>query len=324
MRRLALLLALLAGFATSASAQAEVPKLTIAAQTSGTVNWELQTIIRHGFDEANGFELVVIDVAGSPAAQIAFLGGEADAIVSDWIWVARQRAEDRDLAMIPYSKAVGGVMVPADSKVQSLADLKGTQIGIAGGPVDKSWIILRALALKQGFDIAADTTQVFGAPPIIFKAGLDGEVAGVINFWNFMAKQETAGMREVISVDEATRQLGLDPDVPLLGYVVHGEMMREQPQLVAGLAAASRAAKDLLATDDAAWERASATDERRQRGGVRGAARRLARRHSGARPRQRGRGGQAAGGDGRSRRRGACRQGHHPARGRLRPARLLM
>jgi NitT/TauT family transport system substrate-binding protein len=145
-------------------------------------------------------------------------------------------------------------MVPADSKVQSLADLKGTQIGIAGGPVDKSWIILRALALKQGFDIAADTTQVFGAPPIILKAGLDGDVAGVINFWNFMAKQKTAGMREVISVDEATRQLGLDPNVPLLGYVVHGEMMREQPQLVAGLAAASRAAKDLLATDDAAWD----------------------------------------------------------------------
>ena len=254
MRRLALIFTLFAGFATGASAQAEQPKLTIAAQISGTVNWELQTIISHGFDRANGFELVVIDVAGSPAAQIAFLGGEADAIVSDWIWVARQRAEDRDLAMIPYSKAVGGVMVPADSKVQSLADLKGAQIGIAGGPVDKSWIILRALALKQGFDIAADTTQVFGAPPIIFKAGLDGEVAAVINFWNFMAKQKTAGMREVISVDEATRQLGLDPDVPLLGYVVNGKMMLEQPQLVNGLAAASRAAKDLLATDDAAWE----------------------------------------------------------------------
>ena len=72
MRRLALTFALLLGLATSLSAQAEVPKLTIAAQTSGTVNWELQTIISHGFDKANGFELVVIDAAGSPAAQIAF------------------------------------------------------------------------------------------------------------------------------------------------------------------------------------------------------------------------------------------------------------
>jgi NitT/TauT family transport system substrate-binding protein len=175
--------------------------------------------------------------------------------VSDWIWVARQRAEGQDLAIIPYSKAGGGVMVPADSPAQSLADLKGEQIGIAGGPVDKSWIILRALALKQGFDIAAETTQVFGAPPIVFKAALDGEVAAVVNFWHFMAKQETAGMRHLVSVAEASEQLGLDPDVPLLGYVVRGEMLREQPELVAGLAAASRAAKDLLATDDAEWER---------------------------------------------------------------------
>ena len=254
MRRLALTFALLAGFATSASAQAEVPKLTIAAQTSGTVNWELQTIISHGFDKANGFELVVIDAAGlaGGAGRLSRRRGRRHRLRLDLGGAAaRRRPRFRD---DPYSKAVGGVMVPADSKVQSLADLKGTQIGIAGGPVDKSWIILRALALKQGFDIAADTTQVFGAPPIIFKAGMDGEVAGVVNFWNFMAKQKAAGMREVISVDEATRQLGLDPDVPLLGYVVNGKMMREQPQLVAGLAAASRAAKDLLATDDAAWE----------------------------------------------------------------------
>ena len=77
----------------------------------------------------------------------------------------------------------------------------------------------------------------------------------MVNFWHFMAKQEAAGMRELVSVDEAAEALGLDPDVPLLGYVVKGEMLREHPELVAGLAAASRAAKELLATDDAAWER---------------------------------------------------------------------
>ena len=42
--------------------------------------------------------------------------------------------------------------------------------------------------------------------------------------------------------------------MPLLGYVVTGEMLREQPAVVAGFAAASRDAKELLADDDAAWE----------------------------------------------------------------------
>jgi NitT/TauT family transport system substrate-binding protein len=156
--------------------------------------------------------------------------------------------------MIPYSKAVGGLMVPADSPAQSLADLKGEQIGIAGGPVDKSWIILRALGYEQGFDLEAETTQVFGAPPLVFKAALDGEVAGVVNFWHFMAKQEAAGMRVLVSVAEASEALGLDPDVPLLGYVIRGDLVRDRPELVGGFVAASRAAKELLASDDAAWD----------------------------------------------------------------------
>lgn len=255
MLRITALVGVLGCLATAAPAQEQSPRLTIAAQASGTVNWELQTIKSNGLDAKHGFTLDVMDVAGSPAGQVAFQGGAADVIVSDWIWVARERAGGQDVVMIPYSKAVGGVMVLDDSPVQALEDLAGEQIGIAGGPVDKSWLILQALALSRGFDLAAETTQVFGAPPLIFKASLDGEVAAAVNFWNFMAKQEAAGMRELISVAEAAEELGLDPDVPLLGYVVHGEMLRDDPDLVAGFAAASREAKALLAESDAEWEK---------------------------------------------------------------------
>ena len=93
---------------------------------------------------------------------------------------------------------------------------------------------------------------MFGAPPLIFEAALSGDLDGAINFWNFLAKMEVAGMRPLISVSDAALALGLDPETPLLGYVVKGEMLREHPDLVAGLQKASRAAKDLLATDDAA------------------------------------------------------------------------
>lgn len=235
-------------------AHAEPATLRIATQVSGTVNWELTTIRERGLDAANGFALQVQDVAGSPAAQVAFLGGEADMIVSDWLWVARQRAEGQDVVFIPYSRAVGALMVAGDSPAQTLADLAGAKIGIAGGPVDKSWLILRAYAAKDGIDLAATTEQVFGAPPLIMEAALSGEVQAAVNFWHFGAKMEAAGMRPLVTVTEAAEALGLDPATPLLGYVVRGEMLRDQPALVAGLAAASRAAKEVLATDDAAWE----------------------------------------------------------------------
>ncbi|KAG1715110.1 hypothetical protein GQR58_000063 [Nymphon striatum] len=195
-------------------------------------------------------------MAGGAAAKIAFQGGEADVIVSDWLWVARQRAAGKDYVFIPYSKAVGGVMVPAGSAAESLADLKGGKIGIAGGPLDKSWLILQAYAQKNhGVDLAADTEQVFGAPPLIFKTALQGELDGAINFWHFMAKMDASGMRKLVDVSDAASDLGLDPETPLLGYVVKGELVASNPELVNGLATASRAAKDMLASDDAEWDR---------------------------------------------------------------------
>jgi NitT/TauT family transport system substrate-binding protein len=241
---------------TTCAALADTPVLRAAVLKFGTVNWELDTIKHYGLDTENGFTLDVSGVAGGSAAQIAFQGGETDVIVSDWLWVARQRAAGKDYVFIPYSKAVGGVMVPKDSTAQTLADLDGKKIGIAGGPLDKSWLILQAYAQQElGMDLKGQTEQVFGAPPLVFKTALGGETDAAINFWHFMAKMEAAGMRKLIDVADAARTLGLDPDTPLLGYVVKGEMLRDNPDLVKGLAAASRAAKDKLATDPAAFER---------------------------------------------------------------------
>ncbi|MBV2360865.1 ABC transporter substrate-binding protein [Thalassococcus sp. CAU 1522] len=240
---------------TASATLAEMPVLRAAVLEFGTVNWELDSITHHGLDKANGFALQVQGMAGGSAAQIAFQGGEADVIVSDWLWVARQRAAGKDYVFIPYSKAVGALMVPGDSPAQSLADLARGKIGIAGGPLDKSWLILQAFAAQQGVDLVASTEQVFGAPPLIFKTALQGELDGAINFWHFLAKMEAAGMRKLVTVDEAAQALGLDPETPLLGYVMRGEMLRDNPELVHGLAAASRAAKEMLAGDDAEWER---------------------------------------------------------------------
>ena len=233
---------------------APLPVIRIGTLENGTVNWEVQTIRNAGLDRENGFELVPTPLAGNPATQVAMQGGEVDTIVSDWLWVAQQRAKGTDFTFLPYSTAVGGVMVAADSAAQTLADLAGKKIGIAGAPVDKSWLILRAWSrAKLGQDLAETTTQIFGAPPMIKNAAETGEVDAAINFWHFQAKMQAAGMRQLISVTDAARDLGLDPATPLLGYVLRDGWIAENPEIAAGFARASRAAKDLLARDDAAW-----------------------------------------------------------------------
>ncbi len=238
------------------AALAETPVLKAAVLKTGTVNWELDTITHFGLDSENGFALEIIPFAGNAATRVAFQGDEADLVVADWIWVARQRAEGKDFVFVPYSKAVGGLMVPGDSNAETVADLAGSKIGIAGGPTDKSWLILRAYTEQEyGLDLAAETEQVYGAPPLIFKTALGGDFGGAINFWHFQAKMEAAGMKRLIDVSIAAKALGLDPETPLLGYVLKGDLLRGNPELVAGFARASRAAKERLSSDDAAWER---------------------------------------------------------------------
>jgi NitT/TauT family transport system substrate-binding protein len=229
--------------------------LKLGALKFGTVNWELETIKREGLDTKNGFNLEVVGFASGSAAKVAFQSGEVDVIVSDWIWVARQRAAGKDFVFIPYSKSIGGVVVAGNSPVQSLLDLKGRKIGIAGGPLDKSWLILRAYAQKKfSMDLKSETEQVFGAPPLLFKAALQGQTDATINFWHYLAKMKAKGFREILSVSQAASELNLNPDIPLLGYVFSGNLVRTRPAIVEGLATASRQAKKLLGRGEEAWE----------------------------------------------------------------------
>ena len=246
--------ALLVMVAGPALAQ-DLPVVRLAVLQIGTVNWELETITANGFDEKHGFRLEMQPYADNGATRIAVEGNAADMAVADWIWVARQRAAGKGYVFIPYSRAVGGVVVPASSMASSLEDLKGGKIGIAGGPLDKSWLILRAYAQQAyGMDLAAETEQVYGAPPLIFKSASGGDYAGAINFWHFLAKMKAAGMRELISVEEAGKALGLDADTPLLGYYAKESFLAAHPGLAQAFYEASREAKDLLASSDEAWE----------------------------------------------------------------------
>ncbi len=62
-------------------------------------------------------------------------------------------------------------------------------------------------------------------------------------------------MRTLVGIDEAARALGLDPETPLIGYVVRGEILKSHPGLGEAVATASHQAKDKLSNDPAAWER---------------------------------------------------------------------
>ena len=164
-----------AALLSGAAAAAGRPGLTVGAVQFGTLHWLLDVIKERKLDAEEGFELSLRMVATPVAANIALLGREADIIVTDWFWVMRQRALGGDYLFMPFSAALGGVIVPAESPIKSVTDLKGKKIGVAGGPIDKSWLLLRAYGIKNGAgDLAATATPVFAAPPLLERAGDGG------------------------------------------------------------------------------------------------------------------------------------------------------
>ena len=221
----------------------------------GTVNWELTTIQRHGLDTQNGFTLEVLPLASGQAAKVALQAGEVDMIVSDWLWVSRQRSEGRPYTFVPFSASVGALMVPADSAIRDLGDLEGKKIAVAGGPLDKSWLLLRGLTQRRyGFDPAEESEAVFGAPPLLAKKAEQGEVDAVLNYWHYSARLEAKGFRRVIGANEAAMELGAKGPISAIGYVFDEKWAAQNTQAVRGFVQASRDAKELLRSSDAEWE----------------------------------------------------------------------
>jgi NitT/TauT family transport system substrate-binding protein len=231
-------------------------KVRIGVLKFGTVSWALDTMKQHKFDAANGIDLEIIDFAGEDATNVAMLAGAIDMIVSDWLWVSRQRSEGVDLTLVPYSTAVGAIMVKEESPIRTLADLEGNKIGVAGGPLDKSWLLIQALARRDhGLDLPATSDIVFGAPPLISEKAMQGELDAVLNFWHFCARLEANGFRRLIGADDAAKALGASGAVSALGYVFHDEWANENPDAVRDFIRASAQAKDLLARSDDEWLR---------------------------------------------------------------------
>ena len=222
----------------------------------GTVSWELDTIRHHGLDARNGIELEITSFAGEDATTVALLAGEIDMLVSDWLWVSRLRSEGEDLTLVPYSTAVGAVMVARDSPLGTLADLKGGKLGVAGGPLDKSWLLIQALARRDhGLDLPSACDVVFGAPPLISEKALSGELDAVLNFWHFCARLEADGFRRLLGANDAAMALGASGPVSALGYVFHERWANENAGALSGFVKASSEAKEILATSDEEWRR---------------------------------------------------------------------
>jgi NitT/TauT family transport system substrate-binding protein len=228
--------------------------LRIGLQTTGTFAWQLDVIRRHGLADSAGLDLKISEYASPDAGKLALNSGSVDLAVVDWLWVARARALGSKLLFYPYSSSVGAIMVKSDSSLHKIDDLKGRVLAVAGGPLDKSWLIIQAAAKRWGIDLKRAATLEYGAPPLIFQKLQQGEADASLNFWNFCARLEAQGYRRILDVRDAQAALGLKEPVALIGYAFSEEFAASHKSTIDRFIEIAEKADDIMLRSDEEWE----------------------------------------------------------------------
>jgi NitT/TauT family transport system substrate-binding protein len=245
----------IAALALAAMPAIAADTIRIAAQQTGTLAWELAVIRARGLDREAGLDIVARMLASPEAGKIALRGGSADVIVADWLWVSRERRLGSRLVFYPYSTALGAVMASPRSPVRALADLKGHSLAVAGGPIDKSWLLLQAAMKLDGIDLKTQATIAYGAPALIAEKTLRGEFDATLNYWNICVDLEARGLRRVGGIEDVLPRLGATGPAAMLGYVFDETWAAKNRDAVAHFIAVTRNAKDALAASDTDWQR---------------------------------------------------------------------
>lgn len=231
-------------------------KVKIGVLKFGTVSWLLDTIHANGLDKAEGIELDIVPLASTQATTVGLQGGSVDIIATDWLWVSRERSAGGDFTFSPFTTALGAIMVPPNSPIKTLGDLKGKRLGVAGGPLDKSWLLLVAYALRTAnLDLRTETKQEFGAPPLLTERAKQGELDAVLNFWPYAARLEAEGFTQLIGIEDVVSELGAKGEVAMVGYVFSESWAKQNLEGVQAFLRAAAKADELLATSDAQWDR---------------------------------------------------------------------
>jgi NitT/TauT family transport system substrate-binding protein len=241
----------------------DLPVLRARFEHNGSPRYMLYTIKKFGFDHDHGFHLDVQLVSdelegGVETVEAKLQDGDADLIDIDYISTARERAEGAPIvAFHPYGRTVGGLVVPEDSPIEGLEDLRDRRLGVVRR-LDKNWILTRAACREfHDFDPDEEATPVeVGSKVGLTEMLRDGEVDGIFQFWPIVPEiAETGPYREAFPVSDLVQRLsGTDRKLPISTFLTSEEYFEDNSQAIRGFKRAYGEAVEQLTSDDEIWE----------------------------------------------------------------------
>ena len=169
-----------AAMALGAPAQAQDKSINVLLPNENTTTLFPAIVARElGFYEDEGLDVTLL-ASDTTIPYVAFLSnGQADLVMLDAPQTFQAVNADQPVKVVfegmQYAPEI--VFVPADSDVQSVADLVGTTVGLAS---DRDQVTLQVALDATGHTIDEVKTVVVGdAGPVLAKSLRDGDVAAI-------------------------------------------------------------------------------------------------------------------------------------------------
>ena len=251
----ALLLVAAGTFATSANAQmGDGGTIRLMSNPSGTQSYPPFVMKNFELDKKYGFNLEVIPFTNAQAAIAAVQGKSVETVVQDWTTIARMRNQNIPIiGVAPFLAYVNTVLVPADSDIKTIGDLKGKRLGIFS-KTSSDWILLQAAAKKSyNVDLSKEATLQEGAPALLRGTMEQGQLDATLMYNSLTPDMLLAGKAKLlITVHDIVAEMGIT-EVPYLMYAMREDYAVENPENAKAFVAAYREAIDILLSNEEVW-----------------------------------------------------------------------
>jgi NitT/TauT family transport system substrate-binding protein len=161
---------------------------------------------------------VTLELASPEAGKIALRGGSADIIVSDWLWVSRERHLGASWFLSLFERGRrrdGGGCIAAEESRRPQGQIAGGR----GGPLDKSWLLLQG-ATEAGRHRSQDAgaRQLWRARAARRK-GVAGEFDANAQLLELLRRARGQGHAPAREHRGHLPRLGAKGSVAMIGYV---------------------------------------------------------------------------------------------------------
>ncbi len=240
--------------ATGAPVKGDGGTVRLMMNAAGTQSFPPYVILKEGLDKKYGIVLQTIPSATTQTTTTGFQSGGADIGMLGWSDLSRIKTGGVNVVGVgPFLGWANTIVVPMDSPIKTLGDLKGKKVGVYNRN-GLDWIVMRALALREyKLDLEKDVVIQEGAVSLLRGLMEQNALDASQMFNDLTAPLIVSGkFRVMASIKSLVDQLGT-ADTPFLLYTADAAYAKAHPNNVKAFLEAYRDAVKILQTDDTPW-----------------------------------------------------------------------